>query len=126
MIADVSSAVADNATLMLSPDAPPLRKVTLRAGKRDSVDSIAKRYRVSATQVAQWNDVGTAATFAPGKTIVVYVAGKSHQGSSAASTRTAGAHRGSGSTRVAATGKNAKAGRSGHVVATHKHEVARN
>jgi len=127
MIADVSSTVADNATLMLSPDAPPLRKVTLRAGKRDSVDSIAKRYRVSPTQIAQWNDVGTAATFAPGKTIVVYVAGKSRQGSPAASTRTAGTHaHGSGSTRVAATGKNAKAGRSGHVVATHKHDLARN
>jgi membrane-bound lytic murein transglycosylase D len=123
IVADVSSTVADNATLMLAPDAPPLRKVTLRAGRRDSVDSIAKRYRVSASQVAQWNDVGTAATFAPGKPIVVYVAGKS----SAASMRTAGvrAH-GSGSTRVAATSKGSKAGRAGHVVATHKHEVARN
>jgi len=126
MIADVSSTVADNATLMLAPDAPPLRKVTLRAGKRDSVDSIAKRYRISATQVAQWNDVGTAATFTPGKTIIVYVAGKSHA-SSAASTRSAGAHgHGPGSTRVAASGKNAKAGRSGHVVASHKPVVARN
>jgi membrane-bound lytic murein transglycosylase D len=127
MVADVSSKVADNAMLVLAPDAPPLRKVTLRAGKKDSVDSIAKRYRVSATQVAQWNDVGTAATFAPGKPIVVYVAGKSRQGPSVASTRTAGARtHGSGSTRVAATGKNAKAGRSGNVVATHKHDVARN
>jgi len=127
MVANVSSMVADNATLMLAPDAPPLRKMTLRAGKRDSVDSIAKRYRVSATQVAQWNDVGTAATFAPGKTIVVYVPGKSGHGSSVASTRTARATaHGSGSTRVAATGKNAKAGRSAHVVATHKPVVARN
>ena len=35
---------------------------------------VAKRYRVSAAQVAQWNDVGAGASFAPGQTIVVYVA----------------------------------------------------
>ena len=52
--------------IMLAPDAPPLRKVALRAGKHDSVASVAKRYRVSAAQVAQWNDVGTGARFAPG------------------------------------------------------------
>jgi len=76
MVADVPSKIADNATMVLAPDAPPLRKVALRAGKRDSVESIAKRYRVSASQVAQWNDVGTAAKFAPGQTVVVYVAAK--------------------------------------------------
>ena len=67
MVADVSSTVADNATIMLAPDAPPLRKVPLRAGKRDSVDSVAKRYRVSAAQVAQWNDVGAGAKFRRGQ-----------------------------------------------------------
>jgi len=75
-IVDVSSTVADNATMILAPDAPPLRKVSLRAGKHDSVETIARRYRVSASQVAQWNDVGTGATFAAGQTVVVYVAAK--------------------------------------------------
>jgi membrane-bound lytic murein transglycosylase D len=127
MIADVSSKVADNAMLMLAPDAPPLRRVTLRAGRRDSVASVAKRYRLSAAQVAQWNDVGTGASFAPGKTIVVYVAHSARHGSpSSASTRSASRHASHGTRRnqVAATA-HAKGGRSGRAVATHKHVVAR-
>jgi membrane-bound lytic murein transglycosylase D len=75
-IVDVSSTVADNATMILAPDAPPLRKVSLRAGKHDSVETIARRYHVSAGQVAQWNDVGAGTKFAPGQTVVVYVAPK--------------------------------------------------
>ena len=52
LLADVSSEVADNATLALAPEAPPLRKISLKAGNKDSVASVAKRYRVSAAQVA--------------------------------------------------------------------------
>jgi membrane-bound lytic murein transglycosylase D len=74
--ADVSSEIADNATMVLAPDAPPLRKVSLRAGRKDSVAGIAHRYRVSAKQVAQWNGVGAGASFKAGQTIVVYVAAK--------------------------------------------------
>jgi membrane-bound lytic murein transglycosylase D len=71
--ADVPSALADNAIITLAPDAPPLRKVSLRAGHKDSVATIATRYRVSTTQVAQWNQVDAAAKFKPGQTIVVFV-----------------------------------------------------
>jgi membrane-bound lytic murein transglycosylase D len=110
--------------MMLAPDAPPLRKIALRAGRRDSVESIAKRYRVSAAQVAQWNDVGTGAKFAPGKTVVVYVAGKARAGAATASTRTAGA-RGAHRTRVAATG-GSKSGKPARGAPAHKHVVARN
>jgi membrane-bound lytic murein transglycosylase D len=74
--ADVSSQVADNAMMVLAPDAPPLRKMSLKAGRKDSVASVAHRYRVSAKQVAQWNGVGAGASFTPGQTIVVYVAAK--------------------------------------------------
>ncbi|HEY2560442.1 MAG TPA: transglycosylase SLT domain-containing protein [Caldimonas sp.] len=88
-VADVSSTVADNATMVLAPDSPLLRKVSLRAGKQDSVESIAHRYRIGASQVAQWNDVGTGARFAPGQTIVVYVAPKGHKAAAPASTHIA-------------------------------------
>jgi membrane-bound lytic murein transglycosylase D len=73
---DVSIDVADNATMALAPDLPPLRKVSLKAGRRDSVASVAKRYRLNPAQVAQWNKVGAAASFRPGQSIVVFVAGK--------------------------------------------------
>jgi membrane-bound lytic murein transglycosylase D len=70
--ADVSEQIADNAMMLLSPDRPPGRRVSFKAGKKgDSVASVAKRHRVSAEQVAQWNDVGTDARFKPGQTIVV-------------------------------------------------------
>jgi membrane-bound lytic murein transglycosylase D len=81
LLANVSSTIADNAQMTLSPDVPPLRRVSLRAGKRDSVASVAQRYRVSPAQVAEWNDVGAGARFPPGRTIVVYVpnsAGRLH------------------------------------------------
>ena len=71
---DVSSEVADNATMALSPDVPPLRKLSLKAGRKDSVASIAKRYRISVANIAQWNSVGQAASFKPGQTVVVFVA----------------------------------------------------
>ena len=74
--ADVSSEVADNATMALAPDLPPLRKVSLKAGRRDSVASVAKRHHVSAVQLAQWNKLSPAASFKPGQSIVVYLAGK--------------------------------------------------
>jgi membrane-bound lytic murein transglycosylase D len=72
MLSDVSEHVADNATIALAPDAPPLRKVAFKAGKKDSVASVAKRYRVSVEQVAQWNQVGASAAFKAGQTVVVY------------------------------------------------------
>jgi membrane-bound lytic murein transglycosylase D len=74
---DVSESVADNAMMALAPDLPPLRRMNLRAGKNDSVASLARRYRVSAAQVAQWNRVSASAKFKRGQSVVVYVpAGK--------------------------------------------------
>lgn len=82
-LADVSGEVADNAMMALAPDAPPLRKVSLKAGAKESVATVAKRYRVSAAQVAQWNGVGPGASFKSGQTVVVFVGGKAAGGAKA-------------------------------------------
>ena len=82
--ADVPGHVADNAMLALVADAPPLRRVSLRAGRKDSVASVAKRYRVSPAQVAEWNKVGAGASFTPGQTVVVYLASGGRKGAAAA------------------------------------------
>jgi membrane-bound lytic murein transglycosylase D len=74
---DVSVDVADNASMSLAPDVPPLRKMSLRAGRKETVASLAKRYRVSPAQVAQWNGVAAGASFKYGQTVVVFVANKS-------------------------------------------------
>jgi membrane-bound lytic murein transglycosylase D len=75
-LTDVSVEVADNASMSLQPDGPTLRKVSLKAGLKDSVASVARRYHVSAAQVAQWNGVVSSAGFRPGQSIVVFVAAK--------------------------------------------------
>ncbi|MET0352275.1 MAG: transglycosylase SLT domain-containing protein [Rhizobacter sp.] len=85
---DVSPELADNAVMSLTPDVPPLRRVTLKAGKRDTVATVAKRYRVSPHQVAQWNHTSATAKFKHGETIVVFLAQKAARGSAKASTRT--------------------------------------
>jgi membrane-bound lytic murein transglycosylase D len=70
---DVSEHVADNATMALAPDVPPIRKVTIRAGRRDSVLAIARRYRFSPYSVAHWNRVSTRSVFKRGQTVVFWI-----------------------------------------------------
>lgn len=70
---DVSEHLADNARIGFAPDVPPMRRVTLKANKGDTVASVARRHRLGTTQLAQWNRVSTKATFKPGQQIVVYV-----------------------------------------------------
>ncbi len=72
--ADVPEETAENAVLLLTPEVS-LRRIAFKAGKRGStVAAVAKRYRVSATQVAEWNNVETTSKFSPGETIYVYKA----------------------------------------------------
>jgi membrane-bound lytic murein transglycosylase D len=69
---DVAVKVAENGQLSLSPEVI-LKRVLLRAGKADSVESVARKYRLPAASVAQWNQLGAAAVFKPGQQIVVYL-----------------------------------------------------
>jgi len=73
--ADVSEHIADNGMLALAPEARAPREVRLKAGRNgDSVAAVAKRYRVSPAQVAQWNGVSPQARFKAGQTILVMLA----------------------------------------------------
>ena len=76
---DVPMQVADNASMALAPDLPPLRKLSVKAGKRDTVASVAKRYKVGAQQLAGWNGVAPGASFKPGQAVVVFVANTGHK-----------------------------------------------
>jgi membrane-bound lytic murein transglycosylase D len=73
-IEDVSEHMAENASINLAADTPPLRRVSFKAGKADTVESMASRYRVSPVQVAEWNKVDVKAKFKPGQTVVMYQA----------------------------------------------------
>jgi membrane-bound lytic murein transglycosylase D len=74
---DVSEHVADNGTIVLSPDGTQVRRVQLRAGRRDTVASVARRYRLSQENVAQWNATDVGSAFRPGQKVIVFVAAKS-------------------------------------------------
>ena len=82
-----------------------------RPARKDSVASVAKRYRVSPAQVAEWNEVAPGASFAPGQTIVVYTAASARKAVHARPTRAASrcpaARADRGATRTASSGKSA-------------------
>ncbi len=111
--ADVSGQVADNAMMLLAPDRPAAVRVTFKAGKKgDSVAAVAKRYAVSADQVAQWNAVASSATFKPGQTVVVMQpapAKAGHRAVSVATARPASAATASPTKRTATGKTSAKA-----------------
>ena len=54
---DITAEVADNATMAVTPDAPETRRIYVKVGKRDTLASIAARYRVSVSQVKAWNSL---------------------------------------------------------------------
>ena len=81
---DVTSNVADNAQVSLAPEIVT-RRTTVKARKGETVASIAKRYGVSASNVAEWNSVGAAASFKLGHQVVLFLAVSSQAGKSGAS-----------------------------------------
>ena len=76
---DVSSAIADNGRLDLSPEAQ-LRRLTIKAKPQDNLDAVAARYKVSAAQLAEWNKLSLRSPLKAGQPLVVYVAAKPSTG----------------------------------------------
>jgi membrane-bound lytic murein transglycosylase D len=70
VVADVTSRIADTGQLSLAPEAG-VRRTTVKAGKQDTVASIAARYRVKAADVARWNAVEASAQFKPGQNVTL-------------------------------------------------------
>ncbi|MEH3087557.1 MAG: transglycosylase SLT domain-containing protein [Xylophilus ampelinus] len=69
---DVQAHIADNATLAFLPEIVT-RRTVVKAGRRETVATIARRFRVMTASVAQWNDVASGAAFRPGQDVVVYL-----------------------------------------------------
>ncbi len=69
---DVTSQVADNGQLNLSPEIVA-RRTTVKAGKRETVASIARRFNVQPGEVAGWNNVLASAAFKPGQPVVLFL-----------------------------------------------------
>ncbi|GAB3665883.1 transglycosylase SLT domain-containing protein [Ramlibacter alkalitolerans] len=69
---DVAGHVADNAQLSLAPEIVT-RRTVVKAGRRDSIASVARRYKVSPAQVAEWNHVAASAALKPGQQLVLHL-----------------------------------------------------
>ncbi|MFZ9551998.1 MAG: transglycosylase SLT domain-containing protein, partial [Hylemonella sp.] len=70
---DVTEHLADNGQLSLTPE-QGLRRTVRKAGKNETVSSIAKRFGISADSVAEWNKVSSNTVFRPGQSVVLYLA----------------------------------------------------
>jgi membrane-bound lytic murein transglycosylase D len=69
---DVAEKVADSGQVSLTPEIV-LKRVVVRAGRGETVATIAKRYKVSNQNVAQWNKVGLNASFKPASSVVLFL-----------------------------------------------------
>ena len=72
---DVSAKLADSGQLNLAPDVT-MRKHIIKARKNDSLVLIAKRYKVTADQVAQWNGLSVNSPLRPGQKISLMLPAK--------------------------------------------------
>jgi membrane-bound lytic murein transglycosylase D len=72
MSVDVSERIADTGQLSLSPERIP-QKTTVKAGRKETVTSLAQRYKLNPQDVATWNKLSATAALKPGQPVVVYL-----------------------------------------------------
>lgn len=67
---DIAERVADQGQVSVTPEAI-LKRTTIKAGRGDTVATIAKRYKLEAEQVARWNKTNPGAAFRAGQSVVL-------------------------------------------------------
>ena len=85
---DVTSHVAENGHMSLSPETVT-RRTTVKARKGETVATLAKRYRVSTLDVADWNRVTAHTAFKLGQNVVLYLPVKAASGKRGAKSKSA-------------------------------------
>ncbi|MBP8087518.1 MAG: transglycosylase SLT domain-containing protein [Polaromonas sp.] len=85
---DVTSHVAENGHMSLSPETVT-RRTTVKARKGETVATLAKRYRVSTLDVADWNSVTAHTAFKLGQDVVIYLPVKMASGKRGAKSKSA-------------------------------------
>ena len=68
---DVTEGVADNGQISLSPEMV-LRRFVIKAGKKETVATVAHHYNLPPAKVAEWNKLGKSTSFKPGQPVVIY------------------------------------------------------
>jgi len=72
VVNDVTSHVAENGQLSLAPEIVT-RRVNVKARKGETVATLARRYRVSTLEVADWNQVTAHSNFKLGQSVVLFL-----------------------------------------------------
>jgi membrane-bound lytic murein transglycosylase D len=72
MMVDVSERVADNGQLSLAP-VRVAQKTTVKARQKETVASLAKRYKLDPQEVANWNQLALSTALKQGQKIVLYL-----------------------------------------------------
>ncbi|MDB5946512.1 MAG: LysM peptidoglycan-binding protein, partial [Ramlibacter sp.] len=85
---DVTSHVADNGQLNLAPEIVTHRS-TVRAGKRETVATLAHRYGLNPQEVANWNSMSATAAFKAGQQVVLFLPVRAQAGRAAVKTQAA-------------------------------------
>ena len=94
---DVNPDVADNGRLDLAPEVVQ-RRIVVKAGKKDTLATLARQYKVTEAQIVEWNDLRPNARLHPGQAVALMVTSAPH----------ASARKG-GKTRTAKAGNNRSA-----------------
>jgi len=69
---DVASELADNGRLDLAPEVVQ-RRIVIKAGKKDTLASLARQYKVSEAQIVEWNDLRPQAKLQAGQAVALMV-----------------------------------------------------
>ncbi len=115
MADDVAPHIADNGQMSLAPEIVT-RRTTIKARKGETVASIARRYKLPAGNVAEWNQVSASSAFKLGEQVVVFLPVRAAGPARAGGPRSAGPAAGAGKKPAASRpvkrgGKPAKAKR---------------
>jgi membrane-bound lytic murein transglycosylase D len=69
---DIAKELADHGMLAVESDQSPRRRITVKVDKRDTMASITKRYKVSAAEIREWNDLKSD-NLSPGQSLKLMV-----------------------------------------------------
>ena len=101
---DVPGHVADNGQISFAPEIVTVR-TTVKARKRDTLISVASRYGVSVSNLADWNDLKSTASLHAGQSLIAYLPSRVARSARAE----ASSHEVSRSSKASASSKSSKA-----------------
>jgi membrane-bound lytic murein transglycosylase D len=84
---DVPENIVETASMALAPDLPPLRKVSVHAGRGETVASLARRYRINPAQIAAWNHLSPQSKLPQGHNVTLWLPASAFAGKSAKSSK---------------------------------------